>query len=203
MTAIPTAGRITLDIATQADLPRFRQDLQDAFAIAAVETFGSVDGGPIPPDEDIVASFEAPNAVVHRILEDERWVGGAIVSIDAETRHGSLDFFYVSVGEIGRGIGRKAWSAIEAAYPDTKVWTTHTPYFEKRNIHFYVNVCGFHIVEYHHAGHPDPNRPDEPVLPGDDGMFRFEKRLECREGVAPSSDLVDHALKTDGPLSTR
>lgn len=25
---------------------------------------------------------------------------------------------------------------------------TCTPYFEKRNIHFYVNKCGFYIVEY-------------------------------------------------------
>lgn len=177
MTTLPAPGRITLDIATEADLPRFRKDLQDAFSTAVVETFGSVDNGPIPSDEDVAASFAAPNAVVHRILEDGRWVGGAVVSIDRETRHNTLDFFYVHVGESGRGIGRRAWNAIEAHYPDTKVWTTHTPYFEKRNIHFYVNVCGFHIVEYHHAGHPDPNRPAEPDFPGDDGMFRFEKRL--------------------------
>ncbi|WP_187968478.1 GNAT family N-acetyltransferase [Aquibium microcysteis] len=175
-TALAT-GHVTLDIATEADLPRFREELQAAFAVAVVETFGSVDEGPIPSDEDVAASFEAPGAVVHRILEDGRWVGGAVVSIDGETQRNSLDFFYVRAGEIGRGIGRKAWAAIEAEYPQTQVWITHTPYFEKRNIHFYVNVCGFHIVEYHHAGHPDPNRPEEPDLPDDDGMFRFEKRL--------------------------
>lgn len=82
MTTLPAPGRITLDIATEADLPRFRKDLQDAFSTAVVETFGSVDNGPIPPDEDVAASFTAPNAVVHRILEDGRWVGGAVVSID-------------------------------------------------------------------------------------------------------------------------
>ncbi|KTQ96997.1 gcn5-related n-acetyltransferase [Aureimonas ureilytica] len=177
MISKPAPGHITLDIAQESDLPRLRKDLQDAFAIAVVETFGSLDEGPIPSDEDVAASFAAPNAVVHRILEDGRWVGGAVVSIDAETRHNALDFFYVAVDELGRGIGRGAWKAIESACPDTEVWTTHTPYFEKRNIHFYVNVCGFHIVEYHHAGHPDPNRPNEPDLPGGDGMFRFEKRM--------------------------
>ena len=175
MTASPT-GQVTLDLATDADLPRFRRDLQKAFATGVADTFGSVDDGPIPSDEDVVASFKAPNAVVHRILEDGRWVGGAVVSIDAATQHNSLDLFYVCADELGRGIGRKAWAAIEARYPDTEVWTTHTPYFEKRNIHFYVNVCGFHIVEYHHARHPDPNRPAEPDFPDDSGMFRFEKR---------------------------
>ncbi|AXS40728.1 hypothetical protein D1F64_12520 [Breoghania sp. L-A4] len=99
------------------------------------------------------------------------------VTINTETQHNSLDFFYVRSDQLGRGIGRNAWRAIEATYPDTQVWTTHTPYFEKRNIHFYVNVCGFHIVEYHHAGHPDPRRLNEPDLPGDDGMFRFGKRM--------------------------
>jgi hypothetical protein len=179
MKTAPTPGPVTLDIATEAELPRFRKDLQDAFAVAVVETFGSVDEGPIPSDEDVAASFAAPDAVVHRILEDGRWVGGAVVSIDTETQHNSLDFFFVGADQLGRGIGRKAWAAIEAAYPDTRVWITHTPYFEKRNIHFYVNVCGFHIVAYHHAGNPDPHRPDKPDLPGDDGMFRFEKRFWC------------------------
>ncbi|MDN2579046.1 GNAT family N-acetyltransferase [Aquibium sp. ELW1220] len=175
MTASPT-GQVTLDLATDADLLRFRTDLQAAFAIAVAETFGSVDDGPVPSDEDVAASFKAPNAVVHRILEDGRWVGGAVVSIDVATQHNSLDFFYVNAGESGRGIGRKAWAAIEARYPETEVWTTHTPYFEKRNIHFYVNVCGFHIVAYHHARHPDPNHPAEQDFPDDGGMFRFEKR---------------------------
>lgn len=168
---------ISLDLATAADYPRFRKDLQDAFEVAVVETYGSLGEGPIPSDEDVAASLTAPNARVHRILLDGQWVGGAIVEIDTETHHNALAFFYVRVDMLGRGIGRKAWARIEEQYPDTKVWTTHTPYFEKRNIHFYVNVCGFHIVEYHHAGHPDPNRPDEVDLPDDGGMFRFEKRM--------------------------
>lgn len=167
---------ITLDVASESDLPRFREDLQAAFALAVIETHGSMDDGPIPPDEDVSAAFGAPNAVVHRILEGGHWVGGAVVSIDTETRRNTLDFLYVRVDKLGRGIGRKAWAAIEATYPDTEVWTTHTPYFEKRNIHFYVNVCGFHIVEYFHTGNPDRHDPHPPEGPDDDGMFRFEKR---------------------------
>lgn len=101
-----------------------------------------------------------------------------MVTIDAKTQRNSLDFFYVRREDLGRGIGRRAWMAIEATYPDTKVWTTHTPYFEKRNIHFYVNICGFHITAYHHSRNPDPHYPQVGELPGDDGMFRFEKQIK-------------------------
>lgn len=61
-----------------------------------------------------------------------------------------------------------------------KIWETVTPYFEKRNIHFYVNRCGFHIVEFYNSHHPDPNEPDEDGndAPDDmDGMFRFQKDM--------------------------
>lgn len=187
MKTTPTTGKVTLDIATEKDLPQFRKELQDAFAVSVVETFGSADKGPIPPDDDVAESFNAPNAVVHRVLEDGLWVGGAVVSIDPKTQKNSLDLFYVRTDKLSRGTGRKTWAAIEAAYPDTQVWTTHTPYFERRNIHFYVNVCGFHIVEYYHSGHPDPHRPNGSDLPGDDGMFRFEKQMG--HGARGLSDL--------------
>ena len=61
------------------------------------------------------------------------------------------------------------------------MWETVTPYFEKRNIHFYVNRCGFHIVEFFNSHHTDPNDPDMVDSQGDgqfpEGMFRFEKRM--------------------------
>lgn len=59
------------------------------------------------------------------------------------------------------------------------VWETVTPYFEQRNIHFYVNRCGFHIVEFFNKYHPDSNDPEMCAEELDkqfpDGMFRFEK----------------------------
>ena len=71
---------------------------------------------------------------------------------------------------------------MEKLHPEVKVWETVTPYFEKRNIHFYVNRCGFHIVEFfnsHHHGPDDPAAADE--TPDDQfsgGMFRFEKTVK-------------------------
>ena len=63
------------------------------------------------------------------------------------------------------------------------VWETVTPSFEKRNIHFYVNRCGFRIVEFFNSHHPDPNEPDNEREKDEqfpDGMFRFEKIIGAR-----------------------
>ena len=54
---------------------------------------------------------------------------------------------------------------------------TCTPYFDKRNIHFYVNVCGFHITEFFNEKHPMPDTPDDFVGDGNEGMFAFKKQM--------------------------
>lgn len=170
---------VTLRPAAKQDLPVFMRELQEAFAVAVIEEFGSIPGEPIPSDRDIQQSFDAPGAEVLHIVADGERVGGAVVRIDAATQHNSLDLFFIATHAHGRGLGTTAWRAIEQRYPQTKVWQTHTPYFERRNIHFYVNKCGFKIVEYYNARHPDPHEHElehEPDgLPPDGGFFRFEK----------------------------
>ncbi|MFH6785533.1 MULTISPECIES: GNAT family N-acetyltransferase [Methylobacterium] len=170
-----TDDPITLAPTHADDLAAFKRELQDAFAVAVIEEFGSLPDGPIPSDDDLDASIAAPGAAALRILRGGRKVGGAVVRIDADTHRNSLDLFFVSPDEHGRGLGHEAWLAIERMYPQTRVWETHTPYFEKRNIHFYVNKCGFRIIEFFSARHPDPHRPGPGDLPGGDEGFRFEK----------------------------
>lgn len=65
------------------------------------------------------------------------------------------------------------------------MWETCTPYFEKRNIHFYVNRCGFHIVEFFHSKHPDPNFPEDFSEWDAEGskMFRFEKVMNPIDNI--------------------
>ena len=172
-----TRQKITLAVTEAADLPAFKRELQEAFAVAVIEESGSLPDGPIPSDDDLDASIAAPGAVTLRILSEGRTVGGAVVTIDAATQRNSLDLFFIAVGAHGRGLGHAAWQAIEARYPDTLVWETHTPYFEKRIIHFYVNKCGFRIVEFFNRHHPDTHRPGSHDLPGDGDAFRFEKLM--------------------------
>ena len=71
-------------------------------------------------------------------------------------------------------------TAIEQQYPNTKVWQTHTPYFDKRNLHFYINKCGFKIVEFFNPKHIDPHQSGESTgnIPSDqNNFFRFEKQM--------------------------
>ena len=56
-----------------------------------------------------------------------------------------VDSFYVRVSFY---FDYGAWQAVEILHPETVVWKTCTPYFDKRNIHFYVNKCGFKIDEF-------------------------------------------------------
>ena len=97
-------------------------------------------------------------------------------------------------------IGQTIWKAIEAMHPEIEVWETCTPYFDRRNIHFYINRCGFHAVEFFNEHHPDPNMPRQPneqreqsdvnigyaesrerkseaQFDQEDGLFKFEKRM--------------------------
>ncbi len=167
----------------ESDLPQFKHDMQEAFQLGAVE--GDYEGdteAEILPEADINQSLSAKGAAAYKAVdEDNNILGGAIVVINEETGHNHLDFLYVKHGIQSRGVGKFIWFSLEKMYPSTKVWETCTPYFEQRNIHFYVNVCGFHIVEYFNSHHPDPKCPVDPDG-GDDrecdgGMFGFEKRM--------------------------
>ncbi len=110
---------------------------------------------------------------------DGRPVGCVVIRVDGE--RGDPDLLFVSTEEHSRGTGYAAWCAIEHLHPEVTLWQTLTPYFEKRNIHFYVNRRGYHIVEFFHRYHSDLSDPDssaEDHGKGPDEMFRFEKRIE-------------------------
>lgn len=167
---------VTLAETHPSDIIAFKSELQDAFAVAVADEFGELPDGPIPSDEVLDAAVDAPGAVALRILCGGRKIGGAVVTINEETHHNSLDLFFLKVGEHGRGLGLQAWRAIERRFPETITWQTYTPYFEKRNIHFYVNKCGFKIIEFFNKYHSDPNQPGgQDDLPGDGDAFQFEK----------------------------
>lgn len=171
---IVTNQTVTLAVAHPDDLQDFKRELQEAFAVAVIDRYGALPDGPVPSDEDLDQSIHAPRAFALHILSDGEKVGGVVVTINDETHHNTLDLFFLKVREHGQGLGHKAWLAIETRYPMTITWQTHTPYFEKRNIHFYVNKCGFKIVAFHHAKFPDSQRPGPSDLPDDEG-FLFEK----------------------------
>ena len=104
-------------------------------------------------------------------------MGGVVVKIDSQTGINWLDLFYVYPDKHGQGLELQIWKGLEKRYPNTKVWRLITPYFEKRNIHFYVNKCGFKIVEFFNKAHQDPFRPSG-RSDFHDEYFIFEKVME-------------------------
>ena len=171
---------VTLSPLTADDREQFIRDNQIAFKYGAAEEFGPRDDhfeedGEIISRETIEKSIAGGEA--YRIRLDGSVVGGLVVKIDRQSQRNELELLFVDPAVHSRGIGQAAWRELERLYPDTRVWETCTPYFEKRNIHFYVNRCGFSIVEFFCAMHRDP-REAESDAEGPDEMFRFEKRMK-------------------------
>ena len=84
---------------------------------------------------------------------------------------------YVKVGEQNKGVGFFIWSEVEKAFPDTKIWRTCTPCFDRRNVGFYVNKCRFYIISVFDIRPPDPHAREEHQCDAGEGMFLFEKTM--------------------------
>ena len=175
---------ITLIPLTLVDREQFILDNQEAFNYGALEEFGRRDdhfeeNGQIISRETIEHSIDGGEA--YRIMMGGQPVGGVVIKVDGN--RGELELLFVSPRAHNKGIGYAAWREVEKLHPEVMVWETVTPYFEKRNIHFYVNRCGFHIVEFFNSHYPDPDDPEAGKELNDqfpDGMFRFEKKMGGR-----------------------
>lgn len=161
----------------EADLAQYKADMQESFQKGFEAEFGETEGI-ILPERDIDRALETKGAIAYKAVVDGEMAGGAIVEIDEETQHNHLDLLYVKYGTQSKGLGKLMWDEIERLHPETHVWETCTPYFEKRNIHFYVNKCGFHIVEYLNKMHPGTDMPEDFIGDGGEGMFVFEKWMK-------------------------
>lgn len=166
----------------EADKEQFILDNQEAFNYGALEEFGirndnfEEDGQII--SRDTIEKSITEGETYHIIIDNEK-VGGAIIKVDG--KHGELLILFVSPKIHSKGIGYATWLEIEKLHPEVKVWETITPYFEKRNIHFYVNRCGFHIVEFYNKYNPEPHdkNNENPYEDGmDEEMFRFRKIIK-------------------------
>ena len=164
------------------DREQFILDNQRAFKYGAQEEFGMRDnrmeeGEEVISRKTIEHCIDDNQAETYRILLDGEIVGGMIIKIDQENAKGELEILFIKPEVHSKGLGQSAWKAVETMHPEICVWETITPYFEKRNIHFYVNRLGFHIVEFwnkHQRGPAVPEDIDE-NWSEDDEMFLFRK----------------------------
>lgn len=167
-------ANIKLQKLNKTDREWFIINNQKAFKYGATEEFGVRDehfeeGNEIISRETIEKSIDTGIAYV--IMSDDEKVGGIVIRIEKDC--GDLELLFTVPDKHSKGIGKAAWFEIEKLYPQIKKWETVTPYFEKRNIHFYVNSLGFHIVEYFNSHHKNKNDEEGSL----DEMFKFEKKL--------------------------
>ena len=170
---------------TPDDKEQFILDNQRAFKYGAQEEFGMRDnrmeeGEEVISRKTIERSMNGEHAETYRIVCDGNVVGGLILQIDQQHAKGELEILFVNPEAHSKGIGQAAWKAVEAMHPEIRVWETITPYFEKRNIHFYVNRLGFHIVEFWNKYQHGPAVPEdvEENWSEDDEMFVFRKFMD-------------------------
>ena len=181
---------ITLEPLRDSDREQFIRDNQEAFRYGAIEEFGLRDDHFEEPGEVISRATideSIDKGEAYRIVLDGRYVGGAIVSVSGD--RGDLQILFVTPNDHSKGIGYQAWCA-KKMYPQVRIWETCTPYFEKRNIHFYVNRCGFHIIRFSNEHLPDPHR-------GALCMGAHHAASPMREGIFAPSVTIHYCL----PLS--
>ena len=168
------------------DREQFILDNQWSFKHGALFEFGERDDhidddGEIISRKTIERCIDDPNNETYRIVHDDVIVGGVILKIDRITKRNHLEILFVSPEAHSKGIGYGAWCAVEALHPETEVWETCTPYFEKRNIHFYVNKCGFQIDQFF-CEYFEPKQgisdDEHDSNEGPDEMFRFVKIMK-------------------------
>jgi GNAT superfamily N-acetyltransferase len=165
--------KITFKRLEKSEYADFAKETKDIFSIAVEEAFGET----LENDNDIESSLNNLDSEVFAVYEGDEKVGGIAVKADAENQCHWLDLFYIYPNKHGKGLGVRIMQGLEDLYPEAKVWRLITPYFEKRNIHFYVNKCGFKIVEFFNEYHRDPNRVSNGVAYQEE-YFIFEKRIE-------------------------
>lgn len=145
---------VRLELLKKEDENQFIKDNQFAFRYGAEQYFSQCEmeeqyeeDGEIISGETIFNSIHREGSIAYRIMEDDKPVGGIVINIDGDK--GDLELLFVNPSCHSKGIGQQAWKEIERIHSKIKVWETVTPTFEKRNIHFYVNKLGFHIVAYY------------------------------------------------------
>ena len=166
---------IKLELLKPIDEEQFIKDNQYAFKFGAEQYFAEKEmeeqyeeEGEIISKKTIYHSIHNVGAFPYRIICDDKPVGGIIVNIKDD--FGDLDLFFVNPSCHSHGIGQAAWKEIERIHSNVMVWETVTPYFEKRNLHFYINKLGFHVVEYYN----EHNCTSEDMKE----MFRFRKEIK-------------------------
>lgn len=142
-----------IDSVNDSELQELIEMMDSSFASAMKDYPGNFDEIPIPEGKQLISAIEAGVEVLKIYLSGEL-AGGCVLLMNEEKDEISVDHLFIAPDKTGKGAGTKVWKEIEKTYPDTKKWSLGTPLFLKRNIHFYINKCGFVITKYYNQWNP-------------------------------------------------
>lgn len=114
---------LALMILDESDKEQFKSDMSDAFQFYFENGYFPTDEQ-ILPVEEIEQTLCKTNSIGYKAVQNGRLVGGAIVSIDKQQQHGSLELLYVKRNTQSQGIGKFMWFEIERFHPDITIWET-------------------------------------------------------------------------------
>ena len=140
---------------TSADVARMTEVMKRAFDEDARRHLGEESGGPPGYDNgDFIREwYLGHGAEAFKVLKDGEIIGGANVFVGKD-RQNFLGNMFLDPTCQDQEIGTRIWRFVEERFPDTIKWCTETPGFSKRNHHFYVNKCGFHVVRIENPKNP-------------------------------------------------
>ena len=160
------------------ELELFRREMKKSFEQGILDRFGDISFAPIPPENEVDEAVKDTSCDVFIITADHIPAGGTIIKKEENKKY-SLDLLFIFREFHNKKIGSAAWQAIEEYYQDAELWETHTPYFDRRNIHFYVNKCNFKIVEFYCEAHREEHDLTEEFKDkNSSGFFRFKKKMK-------------------------
>lgn len=163
----------------EEELPKYVEKVMLSFIPALKNSFGK--NVYIPSENEFLESCQLDGAETFFIYLDDKEIGGATIIVRPNNIN-SLELFYILPLHENKGLGTLVWKAIEKKYPKTIIWRTITPYFEERNINFYINKCGFKIIEFFNQWHKENNfqQNDETITidKGKEKYFLFEKIMK-------------------------
>ena len=154
--------RLKVSPITDNEFPIFRKDIQKAFQngiFTREEDEKSEDI--ILPFEDIDNGYARKSVITYKATVNNEIIGGAMVSFDKKEEKGILELLYVKVEAQGNGYGVELWQKIENLHPEVSIWETFVLYTEHRNLHFYLNLCGFSAVEFFNEHHKNNTENSE------------------------------------------